>query len=282
MISDFPWQDIAIPDLSMYRVVRNNYHQAVQQVGAVGRAYLEKSEHDENAVMQWVPGLRRLAGKWVGDVQKFRMLISFEEFVLQLVSPKLTDLGSLPLAGKTHREGLLWIEGKILELGLPQSPLSQDLPYEIPIYPTQKGKPFDKFSSEQCWMLGVFFHNTYIILSRMKQRFLKLGEALVWPHHFDMSAQLILRNVGNSTINTSVSLGFSPGDKYYDKPYFFVNSWPFVMEEDLAPLVHGDWHTEEWSGAVLTYDQLPAKKADDYLMAFYTEATHMLSAALLK
>jgi hypothetical protein len=49
--------------------VRKQYHLAVQNVALVGRSFREKSESDENATLQWVPGFWRMAGRWVeGDI----------------------------------------------------------------------------------------------------------------------------------------------------------------------------------------------------------------------
>lgn len=283
MISNNLWLPIESFDQNAYDRVRQNYHQAVQNVAAVGRAYLPSSERDENATLQWVPGLRRLAGKWVGDGAVFRSSISFEHFQLYLVSPRLITLASLPLGNKTNNQGLLWLEQHILSLNLPQQHLEMKLPYELPDYPMQTGQPFDDLSPEDCWKLGIFFQNTYSSLLLLKSEFPEIGEITVWPHHFDMSARMILKSTGDYLTDTAISVGFSPGDTFYQSPYFFVNSWPFVREEKLRKLSLGNWHSEDWIGAVLLFDQLN-NEADQQnaLLNFYREGIDLLTHILLE
>jgi len=283
MISNNLWLPIESYDQKGYDRVRQNYHQAVQNVAAVGRAYLPQSDRDENATLQWVPGLRRLAGKWVGQEAVFRSSISFEHFQLYLVSPRLITLASLPLGNKTNNQGLLWLEQHILSLNLPQHHLEMNLPYELPPYPIKAGQPFDDLSPEDCWKLGVFFQNTYSILLELKSEIPEIGDIIVWPHHFDMSARMILKSTGDYLTDTSISVGFSPGDSFYQHPYFFVNSWPFVREEKLIKLALGNWHTDDWVGAVLSFEEL--RKTPDQpnaLLNFYREGIDLLSCILLE
>lgn len=59
------------------------------------------------------------------------------------------------------------------------------------------------------------------------------------------------------------ALVFSPGDGSYDQPYFYVTPWPYPSTDALPLLPAGvHWHTEGWTGAVLTAEQVISRPAD--------------------
>jgi hypothetical protein len=50
----------------------------------------------------------------------------------------------------------------------------------------------------------------------------------------------------------------SPGDDYYDEPYFYVNVYPVPSKDRLVARLDGGgtWHTRDWIGAVLPSSRL--------------------------
>jgi hypothetical protein len=51
----------------------------------------------------------------------------------------------------------------------------------------------------------------------------------------------------------SVGIGLSPGDHYYDEPYFYVSAYPSSAPEALPPWDElGHWHTTEFTSLILT------------------------------
>ena len=52
-------------------------------------------------------------------------------------------------------------------------------------------------------------------------------------------------------------MGLSPGDKYYDEPYFYVTPRPYPMENLLdVSRWQAHWHQEDWVGVVLPASRL--------------------------
>jgi hypothetical protein len=69
------------------------------------------------------------------------------------------------------------------------------------------------------------------------------------------------RHVGRASLRAA--LVFSPGDGSYDQPYFYVTPWPYPSTDALPLLPAGvHWHTEGWTGAVLTAEQVISRPAD--------------------
>lgn len=56
----------------------------------------------------------------------------------------------------------------------------------------------------------------------------------------------------------TIGAGLSPGDGSYDEPYFYVTPWPYPKGKAFPALPAGHWHTEFWTGAVLTGSELAA------------------------
>jgi hypothetical protein len=54
----------------------------------------------------------------------------------------------------------------------------------------------------------------------------------------------------------TIGAGLSPGDGSYDEPYFYVTPWPYPKGKAFPALPCGHWHTEFWTGAVLTASEL--------------------------
>jgi hypothetical protein len=94
-----------------------------------------------------------------------------------------------------------------------------------------------------------------------------------WPHHFDI-ATLVSLEEGSPANARSIGVGASPGDQYYDQPYFYISPWPRFDGEKLPdPPAPGRWHTEGFFGAVLTGEEILAMKDRGRgLMGFVTAA----------
>ena len=278
------WNHLYPVDLTALATVREQLHQAVQSVAAVGRHFLESSKEDENAVLQWIPNPKRLAGKWIETSKgKFRASISFAEGKIYLIDGDVKVIDSFEIHDHTFNQLMVWFEEHIGKLGLPTENFNVNLPYELPVYPTQKKQAFDLSELALSDAFAHYYANSRIILEKLRSSFDHVGETTVWPHHFDQAISVMLKDSGNPETSTYLGLGLSPGDEYYNQPYFYVNSWPYAEESQLKPLKYVSWHTENWVGAVLKAEDLWEER--NQLLAvqtFYEEATSQLKALLLQ
>src|SRR5262249_62334200 len=77
--------------------------------------------------------------------------------------------------------------------------------------------------------LVAWFGNAGLSLGSIQRQMIgrKLAASPVrcWPHHFDIATLTTLpaRNAGATGY---VGAGLSPGDEYYDEPYFYVSVYP--------------------------------------------------------
>ena len=238
--------------------VRDQCHQAIQNVAAVGRSFLPESKEDENANLEWDANLQRLVGRWVEteDVT-FRSSISISEFTVFLVSEDFETISSFELQDKTQTDVMVWLERQLGELGFEFSKINLAYPYKIPEYPMAKGKPFHVTNMVASRELSRLYHNTDFLLNDFLKGFEETSEIKCWPHHFDIAGRIILLNTGDPSTTRSIGVGMSPGDQYYSEPYFYVSPWPYPSKAlpSLEPTL-GHWHDHDWIGAVLPISKI--------------------------
>ena len=92
-----------------------------------------------------------------------------------------------------------------------------------------------------------------------------IGPLQVWPHGFDIAFEWF--GSGESQMN----LGFYPAGR----AYFYSNPWPFdgaLTDEPLpAPAT---WHTGDWEGSILYYDELLATDDPEATLLEYARAVY--------
>jgi hypothetical protein len=133
--------------------------------------------------------------------------------------------------------------------------------------------------------LAAWFGNAELSLGAIHRQMLgrKLAASPLrcWPHHFDL-ATLITLPARNGDATGNVGAGFSPGDEYYDEPYFYVSVYPEPDPKTLPSLpTLGHWHLREFVAAVAPEHKIVAAKnqqaeTDDFLRAAVDGAIKVL------
>jgi hypothetical protein len=124
-------------------------------------------------------------------------------------------------------------------------------------------------------------HSLENLTQQMAARQLRCSPVRCWPHHFDI-ATLILLDADLAEHARSVNAGLSPGDEYYDEPYFYVSPYPYPDATALPPLREpGHWHLHGFTAAIGRGSRLLA--ADDpqaATKAFLNDAVEAAMQAL--
>ncbi|MFY0625398.1 MAG: hypothetical protein JXR07_03815 [Reichenbachiella sp.] len=252
------WQLLTFPSIADIVQAREQCHQAIQNVSAVGRSFLPESKEDVNANLEWDSKLQRLVGRWVETEDiTFRSSISISEMTVYLVDRKFETISSIALQDKTQTDIMIWLEHQLGELGFESSKINLAYPYQIPEYATAKGQPFQVTNMVACRELSRLYNNTSLLIQKHTVKEENHTSVKCWPHHFDIAGQIILQDTGDPATSRSIGVGMSPGDKYYIEPYFYVSPWPYPTK-DLPNLDRtlGHWHTDDWIGGVLPVSKL--------------------------
>ena len=224
---------------------RVQLHWAAQIPAGVGRTLIPRRDDDSNTAFRYANG-----ALWQEQFDGKRAGIRLHDLAL------LVDGDAFPLRGRTLDEGFAFVESKFgAALKRPD--------VDLPEHAVQRGATFDPDANDLETLAGDYA-DAASILEKVKD-----GPVLCWPHHFDIAT---LHTLGG---DKTIGIGLAPGDDAIREPYWYVNLWPYPEPWRLPPLRAGEWHTEEWTGAVL-----PAAQGVERAAAFVAEALARCRALL--
>lgn len=231
---------------------RLELHFATQLVSAPGTTWLPSKPDFSHTNLGWDESLGVLAGRPAGSASQ-RAALVFESLEIAVLGGG-TERTSSQLAGLTTSEALTWLHDQMD----PGGPTLELPTHDMPSHPLADGAPFSEGGPEARSELAAWFSNaTSAIRAAVAEQ---SGASLVrcWPHHFDIASLVTLDPEEDPEKARSIGVGFSPGDQSYDEPYFYVNPWPRPSVDALPLMARGGahWHTEGWTGLVLTAGEI--------------------------
>ncbi len=241
---------------------RLQLHWAAQLVSAPGTSLLPAHADFSHTNLGWDSNLGVLAGRHVGS-GPLRAALVFDGLEL-LVLEGNREGSSLRLAGQTFSQALAWLAR---EVAGDQGALS--LPaHDMPAHSIGEGAVFSDDGAAARTEIGLWFAEAFESIGQLAANESAAAPVRCWPHHFDVASLITIDAGADAEEARSIGVGFSPGDGSYDQPYFYVTPWPYPSTEDLPSLTAGaHWHTDGWTGAVLTAEQVISRSADEQVQA---------------
>jgi hypothetical protein len=169
------------------------------------------------------------------------------------------------LNGRTDAQARAWLCERFDALGFDASRLDPPAPYEMPAHPIAAGSAYDAAGiADALAELASWFANADLSLGFIRDEMITREFAVsplrCWPHHFDLAALTALDPAPDGKAR-SVNAGLSPGDTYYDEPYFYVSPYPYPAAAALPNLPKlGHWHRRDFTAAVATAGQVLGAK----------------------
>lgn len=215
------------------RDARLQLHWAAQIAAGVGRTLNTPRADDSHTSFTWSPSRGALLQEPVDGTSAGLRL---RDLTLLLVRNDET-IGELSLRGHMLDDGFAFLERHFgANLKRPD--------VELPDHPVAHGAKFDADPIDLA-ELAQHYAAASAVCEEVRTSDPRAGLVRCWPHHFDI-ATLIDRGGGHT-----IGIGLSPGDRWYDEPYYYVTPWPYPDAAKLGELRIGQWHTEGWIGAVL-------------------------------
>ncbi len=237
---------------------RLQLHYAVQYIAATGAALAEPLQDDSHTSFGWNSVLAAFVGSTIPAAQPFQMALEPVSLTLIVVDDQKDTIASLPLHGKTMREGLNWLQQEVSKLGADASKIVflDYPPNEFPDHPLARGASFDSSQTSALRELVDY----YIVTDRLLQTIVTSNEKAsaihIWPHHLDIAMLITLSSI-KSGHPLTIGVGLSPGDTTYPEPYWYVSPYPYPDIANLPALdSQAFWHTQHWVGAVLRSPRL--------------------------
>jgi hypothetical protein len=277
------WRPLRGVDQRRLSVARLQAHHAVQWLARAARAYVPPRPDDGHTNLGWDDTFDGFTTHRLKNGMHLSLKIA--DLTLGLHGDERTArIQSFSLNGRTDAQARQWLGEQLGARGFDTDALDAPSPYEIPTHPVAQGAAYGVANAADALAeLAAWFANAEFSLVRvqrqMSQRKLAASDVRCWPHHFDLatSASFPARDAG------AIGAGLSPGDAYYDEPYFYVSVYP---KPDCAALPHlpklGHWHTHEFTAAVAPAHRIIAANnqkaaAEEFLTAAVDIAIKILN-----
>ena len=261
-------------------------HYAVQWLARTARAYIQPQPDDGHTSLLWDRSLDGLMTQALPDGTRLSLQIAD----LSLAWHGGTRAGPVQSFGLNQQpdtQARQWLGAQLAARGLEARALDAASPYPLPAHAIAQGAVYDAAGcADALAELAAWYGNAELLLSgvqsQMLERKLAASPVCCWPHHFDI-ATLIALPTRTAGVTGYVGVGLSPGDDYYDEPYYYVSVYPRPDAAALPSLpALGFWHTHEFTAAVSPTHSIVAAKdqmseTDAFLRGSVAVAIELLS-----
>ena len=278
------WRPLRGMDQHLLSAARLQAHQAAQWLARAARAYVPLQPDDSHTNLGWNDTLGGFTTHRLQDGEHLTLRIADLSLVLH-GGERRTE--SFSLNGRTDAQARQWLGEQFGARGLDARALDAPSPYDMPAHAVTQGAAYGVAALADALVeLAAWFANAEFLLVRVQrqmiERKLTASDVRCWPHHFDL-ATLISFPAREADATGYVGAGLSPGDEYYDEPYFYVSVYPKPDRAALPRLPKlGHWHTHEFTAAIAPAHRIVAAnnqeaEAEQFLKAAVDVATKILS-----
>jgi hypothetical protein len=242
------WTAMTPVDPAAVHDARLQLHHAAQVANAPAMSYLPSADDDSHTNFEWAESRRGFASQRVPFPQPRTFAFRVPDLTLMALGDDTAVVSSFALAGRTFAEAHEWARGQCEAAGGDASRYTSKKHYEIPRHAVDDGAPFGA-DSAALEALAVHWANAVRMLDAVAAENPGVSPVRLWPHHFDVGAILTIDH------QRSIGLGFTPGDDWYDEPYWYVSPYPAPAADTARPALAGGahWHDRGWFSAVLTW-----------------------------
>jgi hypothetical protein len=235
---------------------RLELHYATRLLASATSSLLDSRDDDSQTAMAYDRASQSFVSEeFQGNGNSVRLALALDDLKLSLISLSVSTNASLSLVGQTLDAALKWVDAELSRvLKTSQSVKLRQFP-DFPDHPLARGAKFTCAPAESYTELRRYYQNASQLLSDNRMVPTPGSPVQVWPHHFDIAR--LIKVSAPDTIETFIGVGLSPGDHYYQEPYFYVSPW--WKEPDPTKIVlNGPGHvrTSGWQGAVLTASEI--------------------------
>jgi hypothetical protein len=246
MVSKPDWRPLRGVDARVLHEARLQAHYSAQWLARTARAYVPPQPDDGHTSLRWDDARDGFVTHPLNDGTRLSLRIA--DLTLALHGGP-----SLPLNGRTDAQIRQWLGGELSARGLDPAALDAPSPYEMPAHALARGAAYDAAdSADGLREHAAWYANANLSIGRVRQQMMHgvTSEVCCWPHHFDLATLTMLPKRGDDA-GRYLGVGLSPGDEYYDEPYFYVSVYPKPDPAALPTLpMIGHWHTHEFVAAI--------------------------------
>jgi hypothetical protein len=272
-MSDPKWRPLRGVDQGALHEARLQAHYAAQALARFARAYVPPQSDDGHTSLGWDDSRNGFTTQPAANGT--RLSLNIADLTLAVDGGK-----SLALNGRTEAQARQWLGSELSALGLDPAALDAPSPYEMPAHAIAQGASYEAAGTGQgLTELAAWYSNANLSIGAVGNKMMQgaTSPLCCWPHHFDLAVLTTLKRGTNP--DGYLGVGLSPGDPYYDEPYFYVSVYP-KPDDALLPTLPmiGHWHTHEFVAALSPAHKIVVQ--DDQQAAAEQFLRHSVAAAL--
>ena len=239
------WRPLRAIDQRRLSMARQQAHHAAQWLARAARAYVPPQPDDGHTNFSWDDTLDGFTTHLMQGGVCLSLKIAGLTLVLHCDE---RTIQSFSLVRRIDAQARQWLGEQLGARGLDARALDAPSPYEMPAHAVTQGGAYGvEDVADALVELAAWFANAEYLLVRVQRQMighkLTVSDVRCWPHHFDLATLISLPTRGTD-VTGYVGAGLSPGDEYYDEPYFYVSVYP---KPDVAALPRvpkpAHWHT---------------------------------------
>ncbi len=258
-------------------------HWAVQLLAAAGAAFAEPVDDDSHRATTWHEGLEAFVGADFDRPYPLRAALRPHDLTLLVIDRTDAPVAELALPGQSLDDALDWL-GLAAATYFGGAPPKLERPaYDLPAHPVADGAVFTRSVGAERRALSALYGSAASVLESVARAEADASPVRCWPHHFDVATLITLSRNSSGEADRTIGLGLAPRDADHDDWYWYVTPWPYPDASCLEPLDRGRWHTDGWTGAVLSGSavvSLPTGERRAAVLAFLHEAIAAARSAL--
>jgi hypothetical protein len=279
-------QDSSTPPITASDLVDPSLqlHWAAQLIASAGQTFAQARDDDSHRALEWDRDRKAFVGATFAGGYPFRLGLRPSDLTLLLLDRTDEPLGTLALTGATLDEGYEWLTlGMATYMG-GAPPIIERPEYDMPPHEVGQGARFSTTIGAALEALEGLYGGAHELLSELFEQDPDAAPIRCWPHHFDLATLLTVETDADGAPTETIGVGLAPMGGGYESWYWYVTPWPYPTEEALPSLVgSGSWHTDGWTGAVLTgvtLDSVAPDARQAVVRTFVEEAVRAARVAL--
>ena len=240
------WTPVPVAPSVAVTSARLQLHHAVQVANAAAMSYLPPATDDSHTTFGWVPDVQAFVSQLVPFRAPRRFGWRPEDLTLVALDGGGKVSATCSLRGTTLAAAHDWARGECVRAGGDGEQYTSHKHYEIPAHAVAAGAEFDADPAALRTLTTLWGNAVRMLDAIVADAGAIASPVRLWPHHFDVGTVITV------DAKRSIGGGFTPGDHYYDEPYWYVSPYPKPTTPVRPPLAGGGvWREGEFFGAVL-------------------------------
>ncbi len=275
------WKDFSPHDVTRLEQARLELHYAIQLPMRASKIILQKKPDYSHTSLDFSAKKNAFTTHNLNE-NNLHVGVTINDMMLYIEDDQ--SCNEFYLLGNTQAQASQWLQSELNKHHIGTDNFDKG-GFKLPPHGIADGKKYQCCEQDAFANLAIWYHNATLLLERLAVKYADIqpgaSQIYCWPHHFDL-AILITFDKNNPETARSVGVGLSPGDHFFNQPYFYTNPWPANSQMNFPDLLApGFWNLEGFISAIAKSESILEQKLGMQDLADYLEDVVAKSAKLI-